>query len=87
MNLLGLSREDFICLLKGKFVGYSVMDHPLISQNGSYSGSYDRWDWKWNALEKNTDEELEVIYKILSNKQFTTGLESFRIHTLKQNVN
>lgn len=68
MSLLGLSREDFICLLRGKFVHYNVMDQPLIASNGSYSGSYDQWGWKWNAFEKNTDEELELIYKILSNK-------------------
>lgn len=66
MSLLGLSREDFICLLKGKEPAYIAMDHRLISQNGSYSGSYGRWDWKYDAFKQNTDEELELIYKILS---------------------
>jgi hypothetical protein len=62
---MSISRQDFICLLKGKEPSYKAMDHRLISSNGSYSGSYGRWDWKWNSFEKNTDDELEVIYRIL----------------------
>lgn len=63
---LGLSREDYICLLKGKEPSYKAMDHHLVDSNGSYSGSYGTWDWKYDAFKDNTDDELELIYKILS---------------------
>lgn len=58
-----LSKEDLISLVKGTPPSYSVMDHAMVEKHGSYSGSYDRWDWN-SELKELSESELWELYNI-----------------------
>jgi len=66
--LVDLDRESLIHLAKGVEPYYSVMDHPLVKANGSYTGGHlDRWDWSWRAFENLSDEEILEVYNLCRN--------------------
>jgi hypothetical protein len=55
-----LDKEDLISLLKGTVPNYSIMNNPLIDNNGYFNGSYGTWNW-YSKIE-NLDEE--TIFKM-----------------------
>jgi hypothetical protein len=60
-----LTREDLIALVKGTSPNYSVMEHPLIKANGTYSGGFkDEWNWNYSFDNSLTDDQLLEMYTI-----------------------
>ncbi|TDX48284.1 hypothetical protein [Orenia marismortui] len=64
-----LDKEDMTALVKGLHLPLELMDEKIISENGNYAASYGRWDWKWNAFQKNSLEEIYQVYLMLKNYQ------------------
>lgn len=59
-----LNKKSLVCLVVGSPVSYELIQ-PLQSKNlGTFSGSYDRWDWNRSALEKLTDEKLLELHNL-----------------------
>lgn len=61
-----LERKDIENLIKGTDVPYALMEDPIISKLGYYTGGfYDRWDW-FSPMDKSiTDEQLWETYQKL----------------------
>lgn len=60
--IVDLDRKDLEALVKGSYVGYSLITNPLIKKAGYYIGGFHD-EWRWNSsLEQLTNEELFEIY-------------------------
>lgn len=58
-----LTREDLTNLVKGSDPNYSVMDHPMVKTNGSYTGGHhDKWDWNYSFDDSLTEQQLWELY-------------------------
>jgi hypothetical protein len=41
-----LDKEDLISIVMGRTPTYSLFEHPLVKECGSYTGGFvDRWTW------------------------------------------
>ena len=65
MITVNLHKEDLIRMLKGTAPSYEQMETQFCKSNGSFSGSYGRWDWRYCAFEGYTEEELWDEYVTL----------------------
>ena len=63
--LIDLDKEDLIALVKGFDPTYEQMEHPLCKKNGTFSGSYGRWDWNYDAFKDSSEQELYNFYLYL----------------------
>lgn len=62
-----LNRKDIENLIRSIDVPYSLMEEPIISQLGYYTGGFhDRWDWLGTFKEEITDQQLWETYQKLN---------------------
>lgn len=66
--LVELNKKDLLFLVKGTSPSYNLFDDSVVKSCGTYSGSYDRWDWLDSSLNKLTESELWSLYVKCSNK-------------------
>ena len=66
-----LDKQDVITLIKGSFVPWELMDHPLISKLGVYVGGFqDKWYWNSNnVINQYAEEDLLQVYYLLKSKR------------------
>lgn len=63
--LIDLDKKDLMALVKGFDPTYEQMEHPLCKNNGTFSGSYGRWDWNYDAFKDSSEQELYNFYLYL----------------------
>lgn len=60
--LVDLDKKGLISLVCGCEPSYEQMEHRMCKDNGTFSGSYGRWDWNWDAFQNNTEDEIYAFY-------------------------
>ena len=58
-----VDKKDLINLVKGCHIPYAAMNLPLIKSNGSFCGSYGRWNWQYGAFEQTNISE-DMLYDL-----------------------
>lgn len=67
--LIEVDKQDLINLVKGTEPSHELMKHPLIAENGRYTGGFhDKWDWNYRPFRNNTEEEIYQLYIMLKNE-------------------
>lgn len=65
-----LDKHDLISLVKGIDPPYSLFEHPLVKECGSYSGGFsDRWTWHTYKLKELTEETLYNLYSLIKSNR------------------
>lgn len=65
-----LDKEDLISLVKGITPPYSLFEHPLVKECGSYTGGFvDRWTWHHYKLKELNEQTLYNLYQLLKNNK------------------
>ena len=63
-----LTHKDLVNLAKGCTPNYSLFEHPIVKQCGSYTGGmHDRWDWNTYSLSQLTEGQLWELYTVCCN--------------------
>lgn len=66
--MVHLDRKDLLSLVKGTDPYYSVFEHPLVQENGDYTGGFvDKWSWNHPRLNALSNEKLVELYYICKN--------------------
>lgn len=56
-------------MIRGTSPTYALMDQKFFEENGSYSGSYGRWDWNMRAVDEYSTAELINTYELIKKQK------------------
>lgn len=84
---IDLNKEDLINMCKGIDPDYIVMKHSLIESQGSYSGSYDSWNWNMYSFKDYDEEQLIECYRILKTSWKNSECKSINLENKNLSIN